>query len=75
MKLLSAQAPVNGVPVANEREHEQEKGNQQQTGSFRCVGDVPVMLVGIVGLVLRLHNNFIVRRTEMTGTNSPWIVI
>jgi hypothetical protein len=55
---------VNGVPVTNQREHEQEKGNQQQTGSFRCIGGVAVMLVGIVGLVLRLHNGFIVRRTE-----------
>jgi cholera toxin transcriptional activator len=46
----SAQAPVDVVPVAKQREHQQQKRNQQQSGSFRRIDCVPAMLV----IVLRI---------------------
>jgi hypothetical protein len=38
------------LPVANQREGKQQKGDQQQTASFGCISSVPSMLVD--GLVL-----------------------
>jgi hypothetical protein len=57
---------VNDVPVANQRESEQQKSDQQQAGRFRGINGVPVMLVGIV-LALGIHHDFIVRRAEIVG--------
>jgi hypothetical protein len=51
---------VNGVPVANHGEDEQQKGDQQQAGCFRRVNCVPLMLA--VGIVLALgvrHENIV----------------
>jgi hypothetical protein len=55
---------VNGVPVPNQSEGEQQKGNQQQAGSFRGINRVPLVLVGRIVLALRVHHDFIVRRSE-----------
>jgi hypothetical protein len=57
---------MNDVPVANQREGEQKKSDQQQAGGFRGINGVPVMLVGIV-LALGIRHGFIVRRTETAG--------
>src|SRR5580704_9425296 len=46
----SAHAPMDGVPVASQREDEQQEGNQQQAGSFRGINRVPLLLVGRVVL-------------------------
>src|ERR1700730_15944816 len=56
----SAQAPVNLVPVANQREDQQHQRNQQQSGSLRRVDRVAMMLV----IVLRSavgHANIVAR--------------
>ncbi len=57
---------MNDVPVANQREGEQQESDQQQTGGFRGINGVPVMLVGIV-LALSIHHDFIVRRARTAG--------
>jgi hypothetical protein len=41
----SAQAPVNAMPVAHQREHQEQKRNQEQTSSLRRVNRVATMLV------------------------------
>jgi hypothetical protein len=58
---------VNGVPVPNQSEGQQQKGDQQQTGSFRGINRVPLMLVGGIVLAFSLHHGFIVRRSETGG--------
>jgi cholera toxin transcriptional activator len=57
---------MNDVPVANQREGEHKKSDQQQAESFRCINGVPVMLMGIV-LAVSIRHGFIVRRTETAG--------
>jgi hypothetical protein len=52
---------VNGVPVANEYENEQENGDQQQAGSFRRINCVPLMLVGGIVLAPSVRHEDIVR--------------
>jgi hypothetical protein len=54
---------VNGVPVANQYEDEQENGDQQQAGSFRRISCVPLMLVGRIVLALSVRHEDIVRST------------
>jgi hypothetical protein len=44
---------VDLVPVANQRENEQHKRDQQQPGSFRGVDRVAVMLVIVLGSTIR----------------------
>ena len=44
----SAQAPVDVMPVANQREDQQQKRDQQQSCGFRRVDRVAVVLVRIV---------------------------
>lgn len=44
-RLLSAQAPVNFVPVAHQGEDEQHHRNQQQPGRFRGVDGMAMMPV------------------------------
>jgi len=58
---------VNGVPVPNQSEGEQRKGDQQQAGSFRGINRVPLTLVAGIVLALRVHHDFIVRRSETVG--------
>jgi hypothetical protein len=65
----SAHAPVNGVPVANQSEGEQQKGDQQQARSLRGINRVPLVLVGIV-LASSANHDFIVRRAETVGAAS-----
>jgi DNA-binding response OmpR family regulator len=62
---------VNGVPVPNQSEGQQQKGDQQQTGSFRGINRVPLMLVGGIVLAFSLHHGFIVRRSETGGCRLP----
>ena len=52
---------MNGVPVANQREDEQQKGNQQQAGSFRGINRVPAVLAGGIVLALGVRHTNIVR--------------
>jgi cholera toxin transcriptional activator len=52
---------VNGVPVANQGEDEQQKGDQQQAGSFRSINRVPPVLAGRVVLALGVRHEDIVR--------------
>jgi hypothetical protein len=52
---------VNGVPVANQYEDEQESGDEQQAGGFRGVNCVPLMLVGGIVLALSVRHEDIVR--------------
>jgi hypothetical protein len=66
-KPLSAQAPVNSVPITNQSEDEQQESDQQQTGCFRGINRVPLMLAGGVVIALSVHHGFIVRRAEITG--------
>lgn len=40
-RLWSAGAPVDVVPVADDREQEKHDRNQQQSGGFKCVNVVP----------------------------------
>ena len=40
----SVDAPVDGVPVANQGQNKQQHGNQQQPGGFRRIDVVPRML-------------------------------
>ena len=53
---------MNGVPVPN-----QSEGEQQQAGSFRGINRVPLMLVAGIVLALRVHHDFIVRRSDTLG--------
>jgi cholera toxin transcriptional activator len=57
---------VNGVPVANQDEDEQQNSNEQKPGSLRRISCVPAVLVAsVVGrtvLALMVHHSFIVRR-------------
>jgi len=53
---------VNGVPVANYRENQQQKGDQQQAGRFRGVNRVPQILGDSVVLALGINHEHIVRR-------------
>jgi hypothetical protein len=55
---------MNGVPVANQDEGEQKKGNQEQSGSLRGINRMPMMLVAGVVLALSFHHAHIVRRSE-----------
>jgi hypothetical protein len=55
---------VDGVPIANQSEREQQKCDQQQAGSFRGINRVPAVLVVGVVLVLDVNHDCIVRRTE-----------
>jgi hypothetical protein len=59
----SAHAPVNNVPVACQGERKHQKGNQEQTGSFRRINRVPLMPVGIV-MASCVNHDFIVRCPE-----------
>jgi DNA-binding winged helix-turn-helix (wHTH) protein len=52
---------VNGVPVANQSEDEQKKGDQQQTGSFRGINRVPAVLAGGIVLAPGVRHENIVR--------------
>jgi hypothetical protein len=60
---------VNGVPVADQGEDEQQKRDQQQAGGFRGINRVPLMLVAGVVLALRIDHNHIVRREGMVVAN------
>jgi len=55
---------MNGVPVANQGEGQQEKRNQEQAGRFRGIDCVPMVLVAGVVLALSFHQANIVRRSE-----------
>ena len=35
------------MPVANQRDDEQQKGDQQQSGRFRCIDRVAALFVGV----------------------------
>jgi len=55
---------VDGVPVADENEHEQQKGDKQQPGSFRRVNCMAVLVRAVAGrlvLAMKIHDNLIVR--------------
>jgi len=56
---------VDGVPVADQDEEEQQKSDQEQTGGFRGVDGVTAVLlvptVGRVFLALKVRHAFIVR--------------
>ena len=52
---------MNGVPVANQCEDEQQKGNQQQAGGFRGINRVPAVLAGGIVLALGVRHTDIVR--------------
>ena len=41
---------MNVMPVAKQRKHQQQKCDQQQSGSFRRVNRVPPMLVIVLGI-------------------------
>jgi len=43
---------VNLVPVADKREHQQEKRDQKQPCGFRRIHRVPVVL--LIGMILRI---------------------
>jgi len=49
------------VPVANQSEDQQQKGDQQQAGSFRGINRVPLMLVSGVVLAVGVRHESIVR--------------
>ena len=59
---------MNGVPVANQSEGEQEKGDQQQARGLRGINRVALVLVGI-GLASSVNHDFIVRRVESVGAS------
>jgi cholera toxin transcriptional activator len=58
---------MDGVPVASQREDEQQEGNQQQAGSFRGINRVPLLLVGRVVLAPSVWHDGIVRSAGSRG--------
>jgi cholera toxin transcriptional activator len=58
---------MNRMPVANQREHKQQKGDQQQSGSFRGVNRVPAVLAGGTVLALGVRHEGIVRSAGSRG--------
>ena len=58
---------MDDMPVANHGEDEQQEGDKQQAGSFRGINRVPLTLVAGIVLALRVHHDFIVRRSETVG--------
>jgi len=57
-------APLDSVPIANQRERQQQERDQQQAGSLRGVDRVPAVLVVGAGLTLSGNHGPIVRRAE-----------
>ena len=55
------------MPVPNQSGGEQQKGDRQQAGSFPGINRMPLMLVAGIALALRVHHDFIVRRSETVG--------
>jgi hypothetical protein len=55
---------MNEVPVANQGEDEQQKGDQKQAGGLGGVYPVPRMLMCRVVLALSFYHEVIVRRTQ-----------
>ena len=53
---------MNGVPVANRRQDEQQERYQQQAGCLRRINCVPGVLAVSVVLALRNNHEHIVRR-------------
>jgi len=49
------------MPIADQGEDEQQKGNQQQAGGFRGVNRMPLLVDGIV-LAMSVSHTDIVRR-------------
>ena len=49
---------MNGVPVAHQREYEQQEGDQQQAGSLRGVDRVPLMLGGRIVMALGVRHEW-----------------
>jgi len=50
---------MNGVPVANQGEDEQQKSDQEQAEGFSSINRVPAVLGGRVVLALRFsHANY-----------------
>ena len=66
----SAHAPVNGVPVTNQGEHEQQKSDQQQAGSFRGINRVAAMLVVGIVLALSIHHAHCTRARHKPQANA-----
>ena len=73
---------MNGVPIANHGEDQQEKGNQQKAGGFGGIRRVPVTLrsghvlamvvfaiivLAMVVLAMIIDHQHIVRRVESGG--------
>ncbi len=65
---------MNGVPVANHSQNQEQEGDQQQAGRLRGINGVPVRLAGIV-LASSVNHNFIVRPAETVGATSSLISI
>ena len=55
---------MNGVPVPNHGEDEQQEGDQQQAGSFRGIDRVPLLLVGGIVLASNVRHHSIVRSAQ-----------
>jgi hypothetical protein len=52
---------MDGVPVPNQREDEQQKSDQQQAGSLRGINRVPAVLAGRIVLAPGVRHEDIVR--------------
>jgi cholera toxin transcriptional activator len=55
---------MNGVPVPNHGEDEQQEGDQQQAESFRGIDRVPLLLVGGIVLASNVRHHSIVRSAQ-----------
>jgi hypothetical protein len=53
---------MDGVPITNDGENQQQKRDQQKSGGFRGVNRVAAMLVVGVILTLGIQHDLIVRR-------------
>lgn len=58
---------MDGVPVANESENQQQESDQQQAASFLGINRVPLMLVRSIVLALSGDHRYIVRRARMSA--------
>ena len=62
--IRSAQAPLDGVPVANYEKGENKKGNHEQAGGFCRVNGVASVTGDGFGLTLPAHHGDIVRQNK-----------
>ena len=61
---------MNDVPIANQREDQQQKGDKQQTGGLRGINRMPAVLMGRTVLALSFSHDNIVRPAGTGGVTA-----